>query len=220
MLIYFQLLHIVIPPVHRDNQLVDRFQKVVGTLVTLIEPVPLETLARLAGTANALVWEALDKLPSVISVPEDPQGIPQIYHPSFPGFLKDPRRCLDEGLLIVPSRAHAFLASSCLELMTSHLKRNMCDIKEPFKLDDEVGGPNDHVGKVIAPWLRYACLHWGEHVANALVGNPEVKTRLEEFCTRGVVYWLEAVSLLGYLEKAALFLDDIREWAVSIFLHF
>ena len=195
--------------------LVDRFQKVVGSIITLVEPLPFVSLARMIGIPIGQMRAALAKLPSVISIPENAQDTPQIYHPSFPDFLKDPTRCTDSDLLIIPSAVHTRLASNCLRLMRSDLKRDICNIADPTKLNDQVEGLKDRIGKAILPCVRYACLHWSEHVSNAKVGDPEVKEQLEWFCRHGVMYWLEALSLLGSLEKGAPFLEHVREWAVS-----
>jgi len=213
--LYLQLLHIIIPPTRRDVRLIVRFQKVIGTLVTLIEPLPIESLSLLSHTPESQVRVVLNQLPSVISTSSEVQLIPQIYHPSFPDFLKDPTRCTDEDLLVDPSLVNAHLAANCLKLMTSNLKRDMCGIKDPSKANGDVEGLNHCIKSTIPAWLRYACIHWGEHVAKAKVGDPEIKEHLEEFCRRGVVYWLEVLSLLGCLERATSFLEQIREWAVS-----
>ena len=213
--LYLQLIRISIPPSNRDARPVKRFQEVVGTIITLIEPLPIDSLARLTGTNEGQIRVELSKFPSVISAPTSSCDTPEIYHPSFPDFLKDPQRCDDHRFLVIPSRIHARLASSCLTLMTTHLKRDICDIKDPSKLNKEVEGLGDRVQKAIPPWLRYACLHWEEHVINAPVRDPGVMAHLEDFCQRALLYWLEALSVMGCLERATSFLDQIRNWAVS-----
>ena len=213
--LYLQLLQVIIPETKRDVQLVERFQHVIGSIITLIEPLPVDSLSLITDTPEPQVRVALKQLSSVISTSSDPQTTPQIYHDSFPDFLQDPTRCSDKNLHVDPSLSNARIASNCLKLMTSYLKRDICDIKDPSKPNGEVEGLKYRIEAAIAPWLRYACIHWGEHLAKAKVGHLEVKEHLEEFCMRGAVYWLEALSLLGCVEIAAPFLGQIYGWAVS-----
>jgi len=218
--LYLQLLKIVLPLTDRDGRLIDRFQEVIGSIVTLIEPLPLASLTRFITTKEGHIQLMLEAMTSVISAPENSQGIPEVYHPSFPDFITDPTRCRDEQLIIVSHQAHARLASSCLQLMITHLKRDICNIKDPSKLNDEVAGLENRVQDAIPSWLRYACVHWGQHISKASVGNLQVKEHLEKFCRHRVMHWLEALSLLGRLEKGADFLEGVRKWAVSIYLCF
>ena len=214
-ILYLQVFQSILPPATRDGQLLDHFQRLIGSIVTVAEPLPLESLARLTNIPEGHARVVLKRLPSVISVPEGSQGVPHIHHSTFYDFIKDPARCTDEDLLVNLSRTNSLLASRCLELMTSNLKRDICDIKDPSKLNEDIEGLEGRVEKAIPPWLRYAYLYWGEYLSGAPVGDEGVMASLENFCRRGVMYWLEALSLLGCLGKAVSFLERVREWAVS-----
>ena len=213
--LYLQLLQFCIPQGRQDPRLVNRFRQVVGSIVTLVEPLSVSSLALLLDISEDQVRASLVKLPSVISVPALP-GIPlEIYHPSFPDFLHDSARCVDERFLVQPAESHSFLAIRCLSCLVSNLKRDICDIGRPLKLNADVQDLDDRVKVAISPWLRYACIHWGEHVAKASVDDQEIKQHLEDFCKYSLLHWLEALSLLGCLEKAAPFLRGVQVWAVS-----
>ena len=214
--LYTQLLSVAIPP-KRDDRLVERFHIAVGAIITLVEPLPIDALVRLTNLPIAPLGALLVKLSSVLSIPDSCSDTLEIYHPSFPDFLKDPRRCEEERYLIVPAHAHARLAANCLDLMILHLKRDMCGIKDHSKMNKDVEGLEDRVRKVIPPWLRYACLHWGQHVINAPAEDVKVVESLERFCQVGLVYWIEALSVLGCLESATQPLIRIQNWAVRLF---
>ena len=85
--------------------------------------------------------------------------------------------------------------------MNGSLRRNMCGLHE-----DRVGAlPHDILDLgVILEALRYSCLHWAPHLADAC-SNPlapvsSTLKHLHTFANEHLLYWFECLSVCGELE--------------------
>jgi len=199
--LYLNVLQNAMPLIRRE-QMVPRYQRVVGTIITMVDPLPVTSLARLVDLSVTNIKSALAFLPSVISAPTSNDEKPQIYHPSFPDFITDSDRCKDPDLIIIRRDHHHHLAVRCLLLMRDHLTRDICEIEDQSKLNSEVEGLDEKAKRAIPPWLRCALLHWETHLEQTQHGDIDVKGHLELFCTKGLLYWVEALSVLGRMEVA------------------
>lgn len=91
---------------------------------------------------------------------------------------------------------HGMLASRCLQVLSSdnHLKEDICNLKLPGSARADV--PMAVINSCISPDVRYACLYWAYHIEQSgarLADDHEV----HQFLERYLLYWLEALSLLG-----------------------
>ena len=213
--LYFHVVQNAMPSSKR-KKLLKRYQAVVGTIVTMFDPLPIESLAKLLDLGTNNVKSALTYLPSIISLPNLNEERPLIYHPSFPDFITDPKRCKDLDLVIIPKEHHRRLVIQCLTHMMKQLKRDICDIRDPSKLNSEVENLQERVEVAIPPWVRYAMLHWGSHLEKTPYGDAETKEHLELFCMKSLLHWVEALSVLGQLKIAIPLLVGVHTWAVSI----
>ena len=214
---YLHVVNNAMPPAKRKHTLA-RYQTIVGTIIIMVDPIPVESLAQLVGLSIGNLRSALSFLPSVISLPTSDNKEPQIYHPSFPDFITDPDRCEDADLVIIPHDHHRRLATRCLFLMMEHLKRDICGINDSSKLNSEVEGLQERAKRAIPPWLRYALFHWGTHLEQSPQGDSQVKEGLESFCTKSLLYWIEALSVLDRMEVAIPLITRVHTWAVSLWL--
>ena len=214
--LYWTILDEVVPTGHDSlEEIKDRFQRVIGTIVTLRDPLPLSALSSMVESEED-VHGALELLHSVIRVPASPREAPRVLHPSFVDFLTNNDRCTDPRLFINVSVQETRLAHRCLEIMAQSLKQNMAGIEDETMLNTEVAGLKGRVEKVLPGELRYACLHWASHVIATGDGYAGFFSSLEKFARECLLSWMEAMSLLGKVPRAILMLKDTHAWAVSV----
>ena len=125
------------------------------------------------------------------------------YHSSFPDFMFDQSRSNFETpntsikMSCNGSTHHAFLAHSCLRIMKSKLKFNICDLPSSFLFDSEVEDLSNRVNENISEVLTYSCRHWARHVTQATMQVNSLQHSISEFLDIHVLFWIEAMNLLG-----------------------
>ena len=139
-----------------------RFQAVVGSIILLRDPLPLDALARFVEFDDDKVSVVLSQLHSVILPPSGDHDVPRIYHPSFPDFLTDPDRCSDSRFVISIPAHERLHAIRCFKLMSSSLKRDLAGIGDASLSNSEV---KESDRKVMPPEVQYACLYWPAHLS-------------------------------------------------------
>ncbi|KIL61130.1 hypothetical protein M378DRAFT_13692 [Amanita muscaria Koide BX008] len=93
-----------VAPVDCDDDIVDRYQLVVGAIISVQYPLPITTLAQLIDVDVEEIRAVIVNLQSVILLGDD--DIPRIYHKSFPEYITDSKRCKDSNLHIDPTIRH------------------------------------------------------------------------------------------------------------------
>ena len=150
----------------------------------------------LSETAQLMV----DDLHAVLYIKDD-----QVlwYHASFPDFMFDPSRSnfkipnTSIKMLCNKSMCHTFLAQSCFRIMKSNLKFNICDLPSSFLFDSEVPDLKNRVNANISEILKYSCRHWAHHVTQAMTQADSLQHYISEFLDIHVLFWVEAMNLLG-----------------------
>ena len=201
--LYTQVLSHAFPDI--KPELSRRLKTVLGTIVLLQNPLPSLALEQLLGLESGTVRRTLRRLHSVVIVPDSGDGVIRLLHPSFFDFITSSSRCKNPKFTINAKVQHTLLAQLCLETMQG-LRRDMCNIKDPSILNSEVEDLQNRILAHIPPHLQYACRHWAWHFSEGLVSNELLKL-LEEFCSKYLLYWVEACSLLGELRGALVALD-------------
>lgn len=210
--IYLQILRSAVPD-NAGEHIVRRFQKVVGTIVLLQDPLPAKSLANLLAIDINDVSRASSHLHSII-VPSSQDGSPQIYHKSFPDFITDAKCCrMDKRFLITPKVHHARIAVDCFRTMDCYLHENICDLGFPERYLDNSKVRHLTDGRV-SPELSYACCCYAEHLSHAGTGDIELLQRVENFVLNHILNWLEVLSLIGHLDVAYPALGHTK-WFVS-----
>ena len=212
--LYDQVVRDSVPP-DSEDELSEQFRTVVGAVIGLEEPLSLWSIEKLLGLERGAARAALVYLPSVIAVPDTSDGIPRVYHPSFPDYITNPKRCKHPLLVIHPHDNHLHILTRCFSLMSSMLKRNICDIPRSARLNSEVEGLDIKVKIAIPAWLRYAVIRWPVHLAAVPPENEGAMACMERFCLKNLLHWIEACALLGELNLAIPLIRQARDWAVS-----
>ncbi|KAF8816069.1 WD40 repeat-like protein [Phlegmacium glaucopus] len=180
-------------------QLSGRLKMILGSVVSLQEPLSPVYLENLLGLTPSTIRQTLVHLHSILILPDHDTQLIRLHHPSFVDFITDSNRCRDANFRVDSEKQHMLLAIRCLEAMQS-LKRDMCGIDNPCVLNSEVDGLHSRITDNILPHIQYACRHWMFHLTRALVSDTLVDL-LKEFCNKYLLYWIEACSLLGELRN-------------------
>ncbi|KAF9505346.1 hypothetical protein BS47DRAFT_1354017 [Hydnum rufescens UP504] len=197
---------------HRE--IVRRFQIVVGSIVLLREPLPLHSLANFVQYETRIVETSLRHLHSVIVPPSDIHEAPRIYHPSFLEFITDPSRCpMSEFVIVAVPEQELRHGIRCFQLMATYLKRNVAEISDPSLLNREVDGFEEKVKAALSPEVQYACRYWASHLSRVEFGERGMMEALEAFSMRSILWWFEAMSLLGSISSAVSLIEEAHHWA-------
>lgn len=84
------------------------------------------------------------------------------------------------------------LAAQCIKLMKAGLRRDICDIRKPAMLRDEID--KEVMDTHIPADLQYACLYWVYHLQQC---GGSLGDDICEFLNKHFLHWLEVLALLG-----------------------
>ncbi|KAK6540832.1 hypothetical protein TWF694_008219 [Orbilia ellipsospora] len=137
-------------PEDEFEQFQEDFRQIVGSVVTLADPLDPSSLANLLGVSTGDVYSKLQYLHSVFSVPSDSTQPIRLLHLSFRDFLVNLRkrskigserndRGKGEGtetnsdfwFWINEKRIQEELMEKCLTVLSAHLKQNICSLEYP-----------------------------------------------------------------------------------------
>jgi len=79
----------------------------------------------------------------------------------------------------------------------------------------EVKDLPDHQKVHIGDALEYACCFWTKHLLGIIGSSPgvqKVQEAIDEFFTTCLLFWIEALVLMGKLDIGVYALNDIQQW--------
>jgi len=195
-----------------DQELYSNFRTVVGTVLLVLNPLPIKALSTLLRTSN--VSTTLRFLHSVLQFPNNEDDPIQVFHKSFFDFLMDPERCQDKKFFINPSIHHQEILLSCLKLMKERLKRNICGLDDYANLTgikDLSDCRKIHIGGA----LEYACCFWAKHLVNT-PSSSQVQEAVDEVFTTCLLFWIEVLIVVGKLDTGVQAINEVQQWYVSV----
>jgi hypothetical protein len=184
----------------RDKEkLFQEFRTIVGSIVTLAEPLSLTSLAVLLSMPSVAVARRLYPLHSVLRIPSDPETPVRPLHLSFREFLLS-EKLRHEPFGIDGPATHQLLLTKCLQLLSGSrgLKENLCDLQYPGQPQREINSAT--ITERLSPAFQYACQYWVYHVQHCKVlihDDDEVHV----FLQKHFLHWLEALSLMGRITE-------------------
>jgi hypothetical protein len=139
------------------------------------------------------------------------------YHASFPDFIFGSNF---DNLAFWCNEAahHKLLGESCFRVMKSGLRFNMGDIQSSFLFDSEnAESLSEKVNNNISAVLRYSIRHWTHHLPSPqLVNTDNLCICISEFLQIRVLFWIEAMNLLGLRNLCTSMLQHAREWVLKV----
>ena len=110
--------------------------------------------------------------------------------------------------------AHQQLAHSCLDLVLTELKFNICGLESSYLANKDVEGLEVCIAQHLPPALSYACHLWDDHLKQ-LDFETDLFEKLQTFFGMKFLFWLEALSLLSGVGLASLALSSLSIWLAS-----
>lgn len=189
-----------------------RLQSILGTVAAAKEPLSTSALSELLGIHDSdFVFNLLCDVRSVLHVPDDPDDLIRVIHPTFPEFLFASDVNKPSMFFINAPEQHCELFARSLVVM-DQLKYDICGIGDSLRLKTEVPTLAEDVKRCIPQHLRYVCRYWGPHLQDAAQSTALEKTAVpfQNFLNRRFLNWLEACSLLDILDPAITALDTAQ----------
>ena len=176
-------------------------RSVLGTVILATNPLSPSAIAALLGFDIEDVVPLLSSAGSLLLL--EGVGSPvRPFHKSFPDFIIDPTRCINERFRVSPPGHHQEILVGCLELMNGTLEKNMCKLPDAV-MNSEVDDLDERIERYLDPALRYACNSWHKHLVDeSVVCTPAVTSTLHRFLEEKFLFWLEVLSVLGAAREA------------------
>jgi hypothetical protein len=202
--LYTQVLEEALNDVDADDEdrveIQSRFKTVVGAVVLIFNPLSVGALSDLLKVSNIIT--TLSSLHSLL----------------LPDFLTDPKRCKSQWFFIDPAIYHTKMLFSCLKLIGERLRRNICNI-EDYAVLSEVEDLPGYKKKYMEGALGYACQFWTKHLLEIPKSGPsieEVQRAIDAFFKTSLLYWMEALAIIGNLGIGAYSMSNIEQWYTSV----
>jgi WD40 repeat protein len=188
------------------EELCDRLKNVVGSIVTAQQPLTVASHGILLDLDLAEVQLTVESLSALLlGTSNEPV---RIFHPSFPDFIVNPRRCNDPLFRVSLEEHHLRLACGCLAILNQHLRYNMANLDNPDLANSNVENledrllngiceKGDHAGPSLPQALFYAARYWTKHVvSSSTYYSEELLDALSCFFAEHLLHWLELLSLI------------------------
>jgi hypothetical protein len=168
---------------------------VLGSIVVLFSSLSVKSLSNLLSKPEKDLTWTMNDLHALLDIPKNAKHAVRLHHPSFRDFLLNKKRCCDSYFWVDEKQAHQALFDSCLRLLSTSLKQDICEVNAPGMLAAKL--ESGRVEQFLPPEVQYACLYWIQHVQKSgaqLRDNGQVHQFLQEH----LLHWLEA---LGWIVK-------------------
>jgi hypothetical protein len=180
-----------------EEELYNMLRQILGSIVILFSPLSISSLSKLLRVVKEDINQTLDDLHSVLDVPKDQTQPLRLHHPSFRDFFLNSGRCKNENFWVDEKQAHQTLAQSCMRLMSTSLKQDVCKLDAPGMLITDV--ESGLLEQYLSSEVQYACLYWIQHLekSGAQLHDHE---QVHQFLQEHLLHWLEA---LGWMRKVS-----------------
>ena len=189
-------------------------RSVLGVVALAANPLSPSTIATLLGLRTKSVSLRLSSVHSLLILQEDVNHPVRPFHKSFPDFIIDLTRCIDQRFHVSPPDHHSELLIGCLELMNQRLEKNMCKLSDGVT-NSEVDDLRGRVEQYIGHSLQYACESWHKHLVDPSMvpaHAPKITSVLRRFLEEKLLFWLEVLSVLGTAREAVEALEAAAKW--------
>jgi hypothetical protein len=159
---------------------------VIGAIILVRMPLSPRALSYLLEIELGNVQLVLEKLHSVLSIPENPDtGVVAPFHLSLHDFLVSPDRA--GRYFIDPHSRHTQLAKLCLKRISALPKFTFPPIRHPAGCWDDVVQCLQQADTANRMTIQYACHYWSSHVSES--PRKGLTNDLKDFCRHRVFPW-------------------------------
>ena len=176
-----------------DDITKERFSNVFSLILFGGTSMTNEDIDDILGLKSGKTKELLSCLQSLVMYGGD--GRICVQHTSLYDYLVG---CEGEKWHIDSNKEKIKIACRCLGLMKDQLRFNICDLETSFKFNKDVHDLQERVNKQIHLGLLYACRHWASHLQDVPYSDG-LLFELDHFVYKQLLYWIEVLSLTGYL---------------------
>lgn len=194
--------------IDRRRKVVESFRLVVGTIVTLFQPLSAVSLSGLLGISEGAVSARLRLLHSVLDIPTDPERPIRLLHLSFRDYLINPQIMKEKYFWIDERLVHQNLARHCLRIMRLHLREDICGLQHPGSRRS--GIKIEQVRLNVPIELEYACLYWIQHVAAESL-ESDTTGEIHSFLRQHFLHWIELITLVGRFTEGVPLLTKLQD---------
>ena len=173
-------------------------RQILGSIVILFSPLSAHSLYKLLPVTREDIDQTLEDLHSVVDIPKDYNQLFRLHHPSFRDFLLSNGRCKDPNFWVDEKQAHRMLAKSCIRLMSTFLKQDVCEVNAPGTLATQIEG--SRVEQCLPNEVRYACLYWIQHLQKGCTQLRD-NDQVHQFLQQHLLHWLEALGWIGKVSE-------------------
>jgi hypothetical protein len=191
------------------EKLIAEFQKIIGVIILLANPLSLSSLAELLELQERNISIRLRSFHSVLTIPSDPNLPIQTFHASFYDYLLDEGTKIDTEISrfwVDKGEKHELIARQCLIVMGRYLKKNVCGL--PSYGTSRADIDPDSIAKSLPPALQYACRYWVYHLAQSSL-SAQIIDQILLFLEEHFLHWLEAMAISGIISECLNAMDTL-----------
>jgi hypothetical protein len=207
--IYTTVLKSSIYPTYTEQEKEDYYnilRRVLGSVVILSATLPISSLSRLLHIPKQNVDQILGHLHAILDIPRDQSHPLRLHHPSFRDFLLSKDRCSDSNFWVDEKQAHRVLTKSCIQLMSTFLKQDICGIDVPGVHIRDVA--SSRIEKSLPPEVQYACRYWAHHLHKS-GGQIFDNSHIHQFLQAHLLHWLEALCWMRKMSEGILSINSL-----------
>ncbi|GAB1522319.1 hypothetical protein RhiTH_005433 [Rhizoctonia solani] len=182
--------------------------RVLWATLCIREPVSVSTLSAVIGMQASTVESIVKLLQSVLYL-SNSTGMVSTLHASFPDFMFSQDRAAH--LHCDRNLQDDMLSRSCFGLMERQLRFNICGLETSYRRDMDVPGLQNRVDECVSPELFYACRYWVDHLRSIPVSKERARI-LRRFLYDQLLYWIEVLSLKGWVSNAMSSMSEAERW--------
>ncbi|KAL7797000.1 hypothetical protein V8C43DRAFT_329359 [Trichoderma afarasin] len=189
-------------PIHARDKFTAEFQKIVGSVILLASPLSVSALSDLIGFQKSEIYSKLNPLSSVLDVQSADTPI-KLFHLSYRDFLLDENSFIGEndicrGLRIEEPIVHRWLAERCVQLLSTDLHYDICNLQDPGVGREDV--QKETIEKHLPQSISYACIYWVYHVQEGKMALQDGGSEHKLLQTK-LLNWIEALTWLGRINE-------------------
>lgn len=197
------------------DETVKVYRRIVGTFVSLRQPLSLEALSQMLNMSEGDIRYALRPLSSVFFIDADSSALVRCYHSTFREFLSTiPLYSSDfHRKFLFNGPQHSSMLQLCVETLLRELRTGMLPETSDHDTLDDIDNLDSKVSIILPPYLRYCCLYWNYHLllthSDQYISAEAALGTLFGSC---LLNWIEAMSLLRELDEAIPILWRTHMW--------